>query len=240
VSSVSDNFIALEASLLDDHLQPRDTCSTDLASAVAELLHRPHGGPGYAIMRGSIANLGLDRARSFQVSMLRAVWQEMIRRKWARYGSDEVRINEFEANDGRLPRDIVGDVVTFKRLHFDPFSLVFAHLYEPAENLTGGNVSLVDVENYLRDNRCTLGDVFEPLYALGHNGRLVAREEHRQPMLQMYAHTVEPPSPGDLLLVIVRNDPSVGVAHEIAEVHAIDPGLPTKRRFYRTSIAPHH
>lgn len=240
MNSASDTFIPIEGSWLDDHSDHCGTFPFELAQAVAEQLHRPNGGPGYAIMRGSTVDLGLHQTRAFQVALLGAVWEDMVRRKWVRHRPDEVRLNKFEAVDGKLPRDIVGDVITFKRLHFDPFSLIFAHLYEAPNNLRGGTVSLVDVDSYLRDSCCTLSDAFEPLYAPGHNGRLVAKAEHRQPMLRMYAHNVEPPRPGDLLLLIVRNDPSAGVAHEIGEVHAVDRTLPTMRRFYRTSIAPHH
>ena len=118
--------------------------------------------------------------------------------------------------------------------------MIFAHLYEAPVNLTGGTISLVDVRRYLLDTGCALGDAFKPLYAPGHNGRLVAREEHRSPMLQRYAHHVEPPAPDELLLLLVRNNPSAGVAHEIAEVQAVDGTLPTVRRFFRASIAPHH
>lgn len=212
----------------------------DLARATAELLHRPSGGPGYAVFRGSAAELGVARTRQFQVSLLQSVWTEMIRRKWVPFGPDEVRLKQFEANDGQLPEDIVGDVVTFKRLHFDPYSAVFAHLYETPTNLAGGTISLVDVHRYLRDTGCALGETFEPLYAPGHNGRLVAREKHRSRMLQNYAHHVEPPGADELMLLLVRNDPSAGVAHEIAEVQMVDSTLPTARRFFRTSIAPHH
>lgn len=213
---------------------------TELVRAVAELLHRPCGGLGHAVFRGSATEFGVARTRLFQVALLQAVWTEMIRREWAPFGPDEVRLNQFEANDGRLPRDIVGDVVTFKRLHFDPYSVVFAHLYEAPENLAGGIISLVDVRSYLQDTCCALGEAFEPLYAPGHNGRLVARDEHRSRMLQRYAHHVEPPDLGELMLLLVRNDPAAGVAHEIAEVQAVDGTLPTVRRFFRASIAPHH
>ena len=233
------DFMALQAPWLAAG-STGGSAHVDLARAVAELLHRPSGGPGHAVFRGSAAELGLVRTRQFQVSLLRAVWTEMIRRKWAPFGPDEVRLNQFEANDGRLPKDIVGDVLTFKRLHFDPYSVIFAHLYEAPTNLTGGTISLVDVRRYLLDTGCALRDAFEPLYAPGHNGRLVAREEHRPRMLQRYAHHVEPPAPDELMLLLVRNDPSAGVAHEIAEVQAVDGTMPTVRRFFRASIAPHH
>jgi hypothetical protein len=210
-----------------------------LVRAVAELLHWPLG-RGHAVFRGSVSELGVARTRLFQVALLEAVWAEMIRRSWVPFGPDEVRLNQFEASDGRLPREIVGDVVTFKRLHFDPYSVVFAHLYEAPENLVGGTISLVDVRSYLRDTGCALAEAFEPLYAPGHNGRLVARDEHRSRMLQRYAHHVEPPGPDQLMLLLIRNDPSVGVAHEIAEVQVVDGTLPTMRRFFRASIAPHH
>lgn len=217
-----------------------DAPRPELVETVAELLHRPCGGSGYAVFRGSAGKLGVARTRLFQAALLQAVWNEMIRRDWVSFGPNDVRLNQFEANDGRLPREIVGDVVTFKRLHFDPYSAVFAHLYEAPENLVGGTISLVDVRSYLQDTGWALGEAFDPLYAPGHNGRLVARDEHRSRMLQRYAHQVEPPVPGELMLLLVRNDPFAGVAHEIAEVHAVDDTLPTVRRFFRSSIAPHH
>jgi hypothetical protein len=240
VNPKSATFTEIESSWLDDNSDHCGTLPIELAQAVAEQLHRPYGGPGYAILQGSTVNLGLYQARAFQVALLRAVWEDMARRRWVSHRPEDVRLKKFEAVDGKLPREIVGDVTTFKRLHFDPFSLIFAHLYEATSNLTGGIVSLVDVDSYLRDSSHTLNEVFEPLYAPGHNGRLVAKEEHRESMLRAYAHNVDPPRSGDLLLLIVRNDPSAGVAHEIGQVRAVDPALPTKRQFYRASIAPHH
>lgn len=217
-----------------------DDLPAELVQAVAELLHRPCGGVGYAVFRGSATELEVARTRQFQVRLLQAVWSEMTQRNWALLRPHEVRLNQFEANDGRLPREIVGDVVTFKKLHFDPYSVVFAHLYEEPVNLSGGTISLVDVYSYLQDNGYALSEAFEPLYAPGHNGRLVAREEHRLAMLRSYAYNVEPPAPGELMLLVVRNDPTAGVAHEIAELQAVADALPTVRRFFRTSIAPHH
>lgn len=211
----------------------------ELVQVVTEALHRSPGGPGYAVLRGS-AGPGVAQARTFQRALLLAVWAEMTRRDWAPLSPADVRLNQFEANDGQLPREIVGDVVTFKRLHFDPYSMVFGHLYEAPRNLAGGTISLVDVRGYLRDTGCALGDAFKPLRAPGHNGRLVARDEHRAPMLERYAHHVEPPSPGELMLLLVRNDPDDGVAHEVAEVRALDHARSVSRRFFRTSIAPHH
>jgi hypothetical protein len=217
-----------------------DRPPTALVQTVADMLHRPTGGPGHAVFRGLVSELGVSRTRLLQTALLQAVWMEMIRRNLVAFGPEDVRLNQFEADDGRLPQDIVGDVVTFKRLHFDPYSVIFAHLYEATENLAGGTISLVDVRSYLRDTGCALSDAFEPLYALGHNGRLVARDGHRSRMVSGYAQTVEPPADGELMLLLVRNDPYAGVAHEIADVRAVDPTLPTTRRFFRTSIAPHH
>lgn len=239
MSSMLDDFnMQLEFRL--DTISADGSIPTEWIPTIARLLHRPFGGPGYAIIRGSLIDLDLARARIFQASLLRAVWQEMLGGGQISSKSKPFRLKEFEAVDGQLPRNIVGDVITFKRLHFDPFSVTFSHLYEAQQNLSGGAVSLVDVHSYLQDAGCSLEDAFEPLHAPGHFGRLVARHEHRQRMLQGYVHTFEPPPAGDLMLLMVRNDPFVGVAHEIAEVQAIDAALPTLRRFYRASIAPRH
>lgn len=211
-----------------------------LISEVASLLHRPVGGPGYAVIKAAGSDLRLESVRDFQVALLQGIWDEMESREWMSYRSNEVRLNRFEANDGRLPRDLVGDVLTFKRLHFDPYSLVFGHLYEPPSNCAGGVIELVDVSGYLRDTGLQLTDVFAPLHAPGHNGRLVALEEHRRTMLSTYAQAVSPPSPGEFMILLIRNDPIAGVAHEIREVTVVDPTAPWQRRFYRTSFAPHH
>lgn len=212
----------------------------DLVDSVTSALHQSDGGPGYAAINGLESELGLERSKSFQVNLVEAIWAEMIRRHLNPYPPDAARLNRFEANDGHLPPEIVGDTVTFKKLHFDPHSIFFAHLYEAAENLSGGVISMVDVRRYLSDTGLVIGDVFRPLNRFGHDGRLVARDEHRPLMLNSYAHRIDPPGVGRLLLLIVRNDASVGVAHEIEHVRVIDPSRQSARRFVRVSIAPHH
>lgn len=203
-------------------------------------LHRSDGGRGYLALRADVADVSVEQCRRLQVALVCAIWEEMLARRLTSHGRDEVRLNTFEANDGSLPKEIVGDVSTFKRLHFDPYSVLFAHLYEESRNVTGGRISLVDVRSYLDLHNLKVLDVFDPLHLPGHSGRLVARDEHRSRMLEGHAHHVDPPGAGELLLLLVRNDPTVGVAHEIEEVRRIEPKVPTVRRFYRASIAPHH
>jgi hypothetical protein len=214
--------------------------ASDLVNTTTDLLHQIGDGVGFVACRGDAAELVVHRSRARQVALLEAVWAEMVRRRWNPCAPDEVRLNTFEANDGRLPREIVGDVFTFKRLHFDPHSILFSHLYEAPQNLEGGDIALVDVRGYLHDNGLDLSEVFEPLHLPGHNGRLIVRDEHRLSMLASYATHVAPPAPGELLLLMVRNDPSVGVAHQIADIRPIDATVPCVRRFFRASIAPHH
>ena len=69
---------------------------------------------------------------------------------------------------------------------------------------------------------------------------MVVRAEHHSTLLSEYATIVNPPTQGQLLLVMVRNDPIVGAGHEIAEVLVTNPAEPTTRRFVRTSVSPHH
>jgi len=212
----------------------------DLVTWVAGMLHQIDGGVGYAIFGDLGEELGLVASKRFQVALMNAVWDEMLRRNWSPCVQSEARLNMFEANDGSLPVEVVGDTVTYKKLHFDPHSIVFAHLYEAPENLHGGAISLVDVRGYLGATGLHFYDVFRPSRRPGHELRMVARDEHHDTLLSEYASVVNPPGQGRLLLVMVRNDPVVGVGHEIGEVHAINPAEPTARRFVRTSIAPHH
>ncbi|WP_328451993.1 hypothetical protein [Amycolatopsis sp. NBC_00438] len=212
----------------------------ELVGMLTSELHRSQGGNGYVALRVSAAERSIAQFRTAQIALVQAIWEEMLRRQLTHHSRKDVRLNMFEANDGSLPKEIVGDVSTFKRLHFDPYSIFFAHLYEPPKNLTGGRISLVDVHGYLGRNGLNLLDVFEPLHLPGHNGRLVARREHRLRMLEEHAHHVDPPAEGELLLVIVRNDPIVGVAHEIEKIRPLSSTEPIARRFFRTSMAPHH
>lgn len=212
----------------------------EFISLMTRQLHRDDGGRGWVEVRWSFADTSVERCREQQVALVCALWNDMVTRRLTSRCWQSVRLNTFEANDGRLPKEIVGDVSTFKRLHFDPYSIVFAHLYEPTSNLVGGVVSLVDVRGYLDRHGLHLRDAFDPLYLPGHNGRLVARDSHRSRMLAEHAEHVDPPAPGELVLLVVRNDPVAGVAHEIAETRAIDPNAPMTRRFFRASIAPHH
>jgi hypothetical protein len=169
-----------------------------------------------------------------------AVWQEMSRHGWVTGTPEEVRLNLFEAEDGRLPVEIVGDTVTFKRLHFDPHSIIFGHLYYPTQNVRGGDILLVDVRAYLNDTRVPFEKVFHRLERPGDESRLVTSDQHGSQLRRAYTTRVSPPKPGETLLLIVRNSYDEGVAHEIADVHAIREDRPTSRRFLRTSIARHH
>lgn len=212
----------------------------ELVDAASLELHRSDEGAGYVALRLNIADISVDKCRELQIGLVCAVWEAMLASRLTHHGREDVRLNTFEANDGSLPREIVGDVSTFKRLHFDPHSILFAHLYEEPRNLTGGRISLVDVRTYLNVNGLEVRDAFDPLHRPGHDGRLVARDEHRSHMLEKFADNIDPPGVHELLLLLVRNDPMWGVAHEIEEVRPIDPALPVLRRFYRASIAPHH
>lgn len=213
---------------------------SDLVASVASMLHQTNGGVGYALFDDLGAELGLDRGKAFQIALTNAVWDEMIRRGWNPCASSETRLNVFQANDGYLPREIVGDSITYKKLHFDPHSIFFAHLYEPTENLQGGAISLVDVRAYLASAGLQLDEVFRPSRKPGHERRLVARGQHRAILLRDYTTIVHPPEEGQLLLIMVRNDPTVGVAHAIDPVQKIKNGQRTARRFFRTSVSPHH
>lgn len=208
--------------------------------SVARALHQNDGGVGYAVFDDLDSELGPAAAKEFQISLINSVWDEMMRRGWSPCAGSEVRLNRFNANDGSLPVEVVGEAVTYKKLHFDPHSILFAHLYEAPVNLSGGAISLVNVRAYLDATGSSFDAVFRPSRRPGHELRMVARDEHRQILLSDYARVVMPPDPGHLLLVMVRNDPVVGVAHEIAAVRTIDPAEPITRRFFRTSIAPHH
>jgi len=212
----------------------------DFVATTTRRLHRSDGGHGYVALRAHTDDVSVEQLRALQTELLCAVWEEMLQRRLTTSGPGDVRLNTFEANDGSLPVEIVGDVSTFKRLHFDPHSLLFAHLYEEPENLTGGQISLVDVHGYLATHGLQVLDAFAPLHLPGHDGRLVANDEHRCRMLEGHAQHVDPPGAGELLLLLVRNDPVAGVAHEIQEVRQVDSGAPTARRFFRASIAPHH
>jgi len=214
--------------------------NAELVTALTRELHRSEGGQGYVALRANLSDISVTQGRDRQIALVLAIWDEMLVRRLTSHDRGHVRLNAFEANDGSLPSEIVGDVSTFKRLHFDPYSIFFAHLYEEPRNLLGGRVSLVDVRGYLKGKDLELLDVFDPLRLPGHNGRLVAREEHRSRLLEDHASHIDPPGPGELLLLMVRNDPTVGVAHEIEEVRPIDPAAPVVRRFFRASIAPHH
>jgi hypothetical protein len=64
-------------------------------------------------------------------------------------------------------------------------------------------------------------------------------DEHREAMLENYSKVVPAPT-AESILVIVRNDPIDGVAHEVSEISPIDASLPWERTFLRTSISPIH
>lgn len=216
--------------------------SMALVRAIADRLQQgpPSFGPGFALIRDLHRWTNDKRRNSFQIALTNLVWSEFVRRGWNDIEMEGSRLNFFEASDGELPVDLVGSSVTFKRMHFDPHSLFFAHYYEPPENLSGGELRLVDVRSYLAATALELEDVCVALEDRGNEGRLVVLDDHREAMLERHAVTVVPPRPEQSLLLLVRNDPVLGVAHEISPIAAERPNEPFRRRFVRTSIAPIH
>jgi hypothetical protein len=216
--------------------------STDLVHAVADLLQQgpPSFGPGFALIRDLHRWTDAERRNSFQIALTNLVWLEFVRRGWNDVETERTRLNFFQASDGDLPVDLVGSTVTFKRMHFDPHSIFFAHYYEPPVNLSGGELRLVDVRSYLAATALELEEVCVALEDRGNEGRLVVLDEHREAMLERHAVTLAPPGPEQSVLLLVRNDPVLGVAHEISPIASKRPDQPFRRRFVRTSIAPIH
>jgi hypothetical protein len=219
-----------------DAIRPRG----ELVRTVAgHLDRRAQGAAGYFVIDGMSDQL-VDQAAAdtFQAQLMYDVWAELGARGWGEC-SMQTRLNMFLADDGRLPEGLVGRTATFKTLHLDPHSIIFAHRYEPPENVLGGDVLLVDARSYLRDNELASTDVFYVLHGKHDEGRMVAHEEHRASMLAAYCTRVPVPTSG-YRLVIVRNHLDYGVAHEITEIKPAVPGKAWRRSFLRTSIAPLH
>ena len=212
----------------------------ELVRTVARHLdRRAPGAAGYFVIDGMSDLLaGRAAADAFQAQLMREVWAYLGARGWDECAT-QTRLNMFLAEDGRLPEELVGRAATFKTLHLDPHSIIFAHRYEPPENISGGDVLLVDARGYLRDHKLASADVFYALHGKHDEGRLVAREEHRAGMLAAYCTRVPAPASG-CRLVIVRNHLDYGVAHEITEINPTVPGRAWRRSFLRTSIAPLH
>lgn len=196
--------------------------------------------PGYAVVPVPSA-MSPDHVIGLMSESVTRVVSSILVRRGQQADLSRCRLNVFYARDGALPIEIVGESMTFKALHLDPHSIVFAHLYHPTTNLRPIEMRLIDVASYLRSSSLTPAQVFEPRSVPHDPDRLVARPEHRRRLIATHTiHTQVLPVSGDPVVVFVRNDPIEGVAHEVSDPEPVLPSSSFERNFVRVSVSLEH
>jgi hypothetical protein len=129
--------------------------------------------------------------------------------------------------EGNLHNQETQERWTLKSPHFDRNALMVLHRYEPPENITGGNLQVIDVNQFLLDNPA---ERIENLL----NADKTIRPEY-WPALAPYRLTLETNST-DHKVVFLHNDLHNGIAHGVTPFHLIDEHKPMKRVFERYTI----
>ncbi|HTG35115.1 MAG TPA: hypothetical protein VLB76_19535 [Thermoanaerobaculia bacterium] len=145
-----------------------------------------------------------------------------------------------EFNDGQLPGDIgVIDKGAFigyqtaKRPHIDPNPFVGAMLYYPPYNISGGNLTIYDLDSFLADYSLTLDAVCE---ADHFRNRVIRREYEAE--LEPYGCQITTNSERPVFIMFSN---AGSLMHGVSPVKVFDQTLPVSRRFTRfswTKIVP--
>jgi len=237
------NDSAWRRALSDADLGDLDTTALSepqLAADIARRLDRLAGAePGFAAFSVPTP-YDFTGLLSQQRQLMWTVWSLLEAADHTLPRAHEVRLNHFIAQDGHLPTELTGGRrYTIKSIHFDPHSIVFSHCYPQICGGVGGEVTVVDVEGYLRAHRLPVNAAFAPSLASADRGRMLIRPEHREAILTSFAHTLRSATPGRAIMVLIRNDPYRGVAHQIEPVTPYN-GQKVSRKFTRCSVAKPH
>ncbi len=220
---------------LHDHLPADRTAAVtrDLVLAVSDRLVRDDAGVGAVVVTGLSRTLDVERARAFNETLFREVWEDFRVRSGHGGAADGYRIKTTVTSDGAIPPELYGSRWSFKALHMDRDALLFSHVYGPAAGFTGGAVHLVDVRAYMRRHTLRFDDLFTWSDEPTEGSKPVLREGHHEAALGECG--VDLGALGPDAVLFVNNLPSSGILHGVTPV-AVTDQKNFIREFHRCSV----
>jgi len=125
-------------------------------------------------------------------------------------------------NENTPPRKFI----TTKCIHFDGCTPYIANIYGPNENVEGGFPVISDTNKYCVDNNV---DPRTLVQNIPQNYNVVVKEQHYEAILNDYSFTAELDMEHDMVLTIICNEVTGGVAHAGTTPYKKNSELPALR-----------
>lgn len=230
---------AYEVSLVDGKFT---SVPGDLTTRLVELVA---DGAGLAVLRGASALLarhGLDIRDEAAAAVARDYFEAIFREFSAEVdfaphtpvamGYDQVAsmdVDGFNKNTRFTPNSDhteSREFLTTKCVHFDAATTFIGNVYGPYTNITGGLPIVSDTREYCRATGVDPADLVE---LMPHSYNVAVREEHTAAILADHSLALDVDLDDDMVMVVLNNEVSGGLAHAGTAPRLTDPAKPGKR-----------
>lgn len=214
----------------------------DLTARLVELVA---DGEGLAVCHGADALLsahGLDIHREADAAVARDYLEAIFRAFVAAIdlakhtpvamGYDQVAsmdVDGFNKNTSFTPNSdhtVSREFLTTKCVHFDAATTFIGNVYGPNTNITGGKPIVCDTREFCRLNDVDPADLVE---LMPHSYNVAVKQEYTDRILAEHSVAVDVDLLGDMVMVVLDNEVSGGLAHAGSTPRLADPAKPGRR-----------
>lgn len=214
----------------------------DVVGRLVELVAR---GEGLAVVHGAAALLtanGLDIhdeadavvARDYLEAIFRAFTAEvdLAEHTPVVMGYDQVAsmdVDGFNKNTSFTPNSDhteSREFLTTKCVHFDAATTFIGNVYGPNTNISGGRPIVSDTREYCRTTGVDPADLIE---LMPHSYNVAVKQEHTDAILADHSAALEIDLTDDMVMVVLNNEVSGGLAHAGSTPRLADSAKPGKR-----------
>jgi hypothetical protein len=118
------------------------------------------------------------------------------------------------------------EFLTTKCVHFDAATPFIGNVYGPNINIKGGRPIVCNTRDYCKDHEVAPGDLIE---VMPHSYNVAVREEHSDAILAEYSGAVDVDLTEDLVMVVLNNEVTGGIAHAGSIPQLADPAKDGRR-----------
>ncbi|WP_378729912.1 hypothetical protein [Nocardia brasiliensis] len=118
------------------------------------------------------------------------------------------------------------EFLSTKCVHFDSATTFIGNVYGPNTNITGGLPIICDTREYCRKKGLDPADLVE---LMPHSYNVAVKQEYADEILAEHAATVDADLIDDMIMVVLNNEVSGGLAHAGSTPRLADPTKPGKR-----------
>ncbi|WP_330231739.1 hypothetical protein OHA40_04125 [Nocardia sp. NBC_00508] len=118
------------------------------------------------------------------------------------------------------------EFLTTKCVHFDSATTFIGNVYGPNTNLIGGLPIICDTRAYCRTKGLDPADLVE---LMPHSYNVAVKQEYTEEILAGHAAIVDADLADDMIMVVLNNEVTGGLAHAGSAPRLIDPAEPGKR-----------